>query len=418
MKISYLLIILVLVTSCGKNDPYPYPSGWDDIKNKNDLSSNKVNKNKSTVATELKLPVIPKQSLFNTNKKKFYSTIKFNNNLNPFDEEVTLKFLRTGRLITKHLYKLESTYLGNKDNGTFFGLRQDDNLSWDTQWPIIFVNMNTFRVYAGDSVGKGAPIGYIEWNGRTAKLVFQTKYTINKSKMSISVVPPLNVPFVSMEDCPFIVKSINGCRIYVNTYNALYSIDFKAFGTVGPGIAKDILSVQTIMTLIKSFWSFDPDIEEIRKYYLVPILKTIKNIKRLPLLDKNSSGYLSKTQVIYTDLIVTSVDSLFKTQKMMPEAIENLGATGLGVLLAYIGAEDAGDGLISKNQPPWFKELVAPIIREFGIVAIDLIMNGTKTSLEKRLKRFTDLESDLTESIRRICINSADSQNECLNALN
>lgn len=132
----------------------------------------------------------------------------------------------------------------------------------------------------------------------------------------------------------------------------------------------------------------------------------------------DDDGYLEKTRETYSTLLITSLDSAIKIQKMAPEAFKNINNIALGSALAYLGAEGAGDAVISRKQPPWFEEVVAPVIREVGVLSIDLILNGSETPFDARLKRFMDMERQVSNAITRLCKESPTAnQNECLNAL-
>ena len=101
----------------------------------------------------------------------------------------------------------------------------------------------------------------------------------------------------------------------------------------------------------------------------------------------------------------------------MPEALGDLGQTGFGVLLAYVGMTSLGDEVIGSNQPDWFVEIVSPIIREFGILSLDLVMNGSETPLQERINRFIAMEEQVQTAIARICRKSSVSSNQCMEVL-
>lgn len=366
----------------------------------------------------LKLPEIPSQPIFDYASRSRFSSI-LREEKQSFDEVITIEFRQErGFLANPRLFNLEKTFLGKKDDGTFLGLYEDDNLEWDTPWETISANMETFRVYGGDNTGKGIAIGYISWDGHTSQLVLQTEFTIDVVNKKIKVMPPQNIPSATEADCGSIVVKAGLCKVYVHVYNALSAIDFRAFGEAGPQIAKDVISFNTVFGLAKSIWIFDPDIDQIRKYYLVPILSAIKDLKALKEHDrKDYPEYIEQTRSAYSNLIYVSIDSALKTQKMIPEAMPTLGASSFGVLQAFIGAHEVGDRVISVNQPPWFEELVAPIIREFGILSVDLVVNGSETPLQDRIDRFISMENEIRESISKICRRSPESQDECLKAL-
>ncbi len=331
----------------------------------------------------------------------------FDGDENPFEDKISIKFISDSGLIFKNNnYILKSAYLGR-----FNGFR--DNISFESPWDMISVNMDTFRVYGGSKSGTGVPIGYISWDGEFASLVLQTMYTIDEDKRVIRISRPKNIPYVSLETCPTLIKKMNGCAPYVNVYNAMSSIDFKQLGEVSEEVAKEILSVKTGGRLLKSYWDFDKGIDDIRTEYLVPLLQLIKQFKDSSHLDLERL----EAKELYTTLIYRMMDTSIKTQVLAPEAIENMGVTSLGVLFAYIGAQNIGDNLIAHKQPKWFKEIVSPVIREIGITAIHFVDHESKETIEERVNRFLDLEQDLRASIKRICLDSKN-QNECLKALN
>ncbi len=142
-------------------------------------------------------------------------------------------------------------------------------------------------------------------------------------------------------------------------------------------------------------------------HYLVPLLKAIAKIKK------------QKTQAAYSNLLVTSIVTLLKTQKMMPEAGLSAGKSSLGVLLPYLGANGTADKLIGSGQPPWFEQLISPIIREFGVITLDIVLNGSNTPMSQRIERLIAMEQQVSDAVRRLCRASPSSaQNECLAALN
>ncbi|MCJ8276671.1 MAG: hypothetical protein HRT44_08030 [Bdellovibrionales bacterium] len=240
-------------------------------------------------------------------------------------------------------------------------------------------------------------------------------------EQKIQISEPREVIVPVIYSCPGSIERLGevACNGYVKIYNVLTSVDFAAMGEVAPDVAKDVVSLRTVGQLVNSTFTFSPDIDSIRTEFLVPLLTSISNLKQLSNMSREDDDYLEKTQVAYSSLLTTSFDSAIKIQKMAPEAFENMNDIALGSLLAYLGAETAGDEVISRTQPPWFKEVVAPIIREAGVLSIDLVLNGSETPLEDRLQRFMDMEQQVTAAVIRLCRQSPTANaNECIEALN
>jgi hypothetical protein len=383
--------------------------------NENNSVNEKPAPSPEVETSESALPEIPQQPAITNFESNVLATL-IENSQQP-GEAISVDLEQHGRWLSRHLYTFKKSYLGTKDNSTFLGFGTEDDVSWDTPWKIISANLKNFRVYGGDDVGKGTPIGYIQWDGREMKLVLQTEFRVDKVLRKVTVLPPLGLPKISTEDCPWAVTEAGMCVAYVHIYNALSSIDYKAFGQSGPYIAKEVLSFNTAFRLTRSVWSFEPEVDQIRKFYLVPLLKLMKQLNALNTIDKNSASYISQTQKVYTNLVVTSVDTILKTQKIMPEMTYNLGQTSFGVLLAYIGMQKTGDKVIGRGQPKWFTEIVSPIIREFGIISIDILLNGSKTPLADRIHRLTEMEAQVQAAVIKICKESSVSRNECLVAI-
>ncbi len=399
---ALIIIFTILLFSCDDQKETRVSS------QKNDLESIEVKVKESEViqVPKLEFPRIPPQEEFVEHSDKFLSTFAFHSKSNPFDDDITIKFESdSGFIFKNNNYILSDTFLGSF-NGFF------DNIEWRSPWKIISVNMDTHRVFGGNKAGKGVPIGYVSWDGTSSQLVLQTEYEIIKKERAILVKRPKNIPYVTLETCPNIIKKVKGCHPYVNFYNALASIDFTDLGEIGEDVAKEVISVKTGLKLVQSLWEFDKGIDAIRTQYLVPLLKTINGLQELQHLDKKSE----ESKLIYSDLIYRIVDSTVKTQLLSPEAIESLGITGLGVLLAYVGAQDLGDSVIAYKQPKWFREIISPVIREIGIAGISLIDHESEESFDTRVQRFIELKEDIRESIKRICHNS-ENKNECLDAL-
>jgi hypothetical protein len=189
---------------------------------------------------------------------------------------------------------------------------------------------------------------------------------------------------------------------------------------VGKGVALDVVSFNTVSTVIKSFFTFEPDIDSIRENFLIPLLKSLKKVSVLDELKRKHEEkvYLTHVQSAYSTLFVVSLDSVVKIQKMAPEAFENLNGVAIGSALAYLGQESVGDAIISKDQPAWFTEVIAPIIRELGVLSIDLVLNGSGTPMQERIQRFSRMQTQVKNAIVRLCKDSKTAnQNQCLNAL-
>ncbi len=355
------------------------------------------------------------------------------------ENEIFLKFYDVDKVFSKVIktqwqrvsatseYVLQKTFIGETDNLSIFGIGSDD-LDWDINADQIILNVDTNLVYANSGSVKyknfvSKVIGHIELSIGEVEVHLDIEHFIVKDSHVIKInsekFAQLGAePPVISRDCPRVVSLMKFCNPYGYTIDVLGAIDFNAIGEAGPAVANNVVSVKNIVSILKSFITFSPDINSIRDNFLVPLLVSIKQLKSLNQLDtSNHFIYIDETTAVYSNLINTSLSSVLKAQKMMPEVITSLAPHGLGILLAYVGAEEAGDELIARKQPKWFKEIVSPIIREFGVLTIDIIMNTSGSSMEDRIARYMGMEQQLRDSLVRLCENPSSSKNDCKRAL-
>lgn len=336
-----------------------------------------------------------------------------------FDEPIHVNFESYGYVFWPHIYTFKKSYIGATDNRAWFWWQQGDDVTWSSKWPVISLDLRTRKVLGGLKAGEGQEIGIVKYDDGKFSIELSAEFTADKENQILSFTEIKSAPS-SPTECPWAVSALGTgvCDIYKGIYDVLAGIDYSAFGEVGPSIVSDVVSFNTVFKLTKSVWFFKPDVDSIRKEYLLPLIKSIGQLKAVRRADpKNREAYLQLTRSTYSNLIVTAMDSVLKTQRMMPEALPSLGKTGLGAVLGYLEMNKAADYAIAKGQPKWFRELIAPIIREVGALTLDLILNGSNTPLEKRINRFLALEVQLTETVQKICKQSPTvAQNECAEA--
>jgi hypothetical protein len=339
-----------------------------------------------------------------------------------FSEPMTVLFDKEFAVFGTSIYTLEKIYLGTEDNGKFLFFGTNDNIDIESPWKVISVDLKKFVVLGGDKAGEGVTIGYVHYDGVNFKFELLTTYRIDVENQVLKIDEPKEEIRIPVFACPGLIKPFGkgACKAYVAVYNTLATIDFKAMGRIGPQVAGDVISVSVVMDLVKNFFSFEPDVDSIRDQFLVPILKAVRAVNKLPMYkNQDESLYLEQTRYAYSGLLTTSLDSVLKIQKMAPEAFENMSQLALGSALAFLGSEQMGDAVISHKQPEWFRQIVAPIIREVGIAAIDLVLNGSKTPFEARLQRFARMETQVQDAVTRLCkISKTVNENQCYAALN
>lgn len=294
-----------------------------------------------------------------------------------------------------------------------------DDVTWSTPWTVISMNSDTGEVLGGAKAGEGQVIGRFLVQNEQYLIELKVPYAVNKKDQQLNFTEVVTAP-AAAADCNFAIKAIGQCELYNGIYAVLAGIDYRAFGEVAPGVASDVMSVSTVVKLVKSAWFFKPRVDTIRDEYLVLLIKSIAQLKALKTADqKNRAAYLQQARQTYSNLIITAVDSILKTQKMAPEALGSLSGTAIGSVLAYLNLNSAADYAIALGNPPWFRELVSPIIREIGQLSLDLVLNGSGTPLQARIDRFLAMEAKLKETVRRICASSPTSaQSECAAAWN
>ena len=372
-------------------------------------SVNKTKKSKRKKSKAKAKPKKPEQVPFSD----FPGTLKMElitNNKTAFIEPIYVS-MENG-MFSKHKYTLEDTFLGEEDN---FSIFQGDNVEWDTPWEDeISIDLKNMLVLASN----GDYIGEILHDGHKASLRLLIAHEIDIDDQVIYIspdaVPPVK-PFV----CPSAVVLTKTCGVYEPVYTALASIDYAAFGKVGPDVVKDVMGVKSILGLVDNVLGFEPDVDSIRSDYLIPLLKMVKKLKNLSELDQsNEEQYLLQTRKTYVYLTKTSIGTVAKTQKIIPDALPGLAQTGLGSLISFLGSDSLGDKVIARKQPAWFKQIVAPVIREVGVLSIDLLLNGSETPLQDRINRFLTMEDQVVRAVTRLCKSAKGSaKNECKEAL-
>lgn len=334
-----------------------------------------------------------------------------------FGEIISMLFTQT----KGHLYSFKKSYIGKEDESSFLWLQQGDDITITTPWKIISADLKKMKIYGGRAVGEGAMIGNIRYDGHHFQIDMLAETTTDKAQQQITISKISALTKQSLDpDCPVLVRVTGACELYNGVREVLASIDYSAMGEVGSGVASDVMSGGTVVNLAVSVFKFKPEVDQIRSQYLVPMLKAIGQLKKLKRINKQDRElYLQQSRIAYSNLMITTLDTLLKTQKMLPEAALSANATVLGSVLAYVGMNSAGDRVIALGQPAWVRELLAPIIREYGVLAIDLLMNGSNTPLQKRIDRFIAMEAQLKAAVAKICKASPKSaQNECHEALN
>lgn len=337
-----------------------------------------------------------------------------------FGEPISIKFNRYGRFFSRHLYTFNKSFIGTTDNRSFFWWQQGDDIVWETPWKVLSIDMKSRSVFGGTDAGSGSRIGNLVFDGQSFQIELLVDYTIDKEKQSITVLKSTQSPALSSTSCPTVVSMANLCGIYVGTYDTLSAFDYSAVGEAGPAIAKDVASMSTAFKLAKSAMTFKGEIEQIRTQYLVPALNMIGQLKALKRADqKNRAAYIDQTTKVYSNMIVTTVDTLLKTQKLIPEAIEDhLKKTALGMSLQYIGLGRVGGDQLA-NQPRWVSDLLTPLVIKSTKLYADVLFNSSQTPLATRIDQIFTLEEDLRIIIKRLCDSSpTDGKNECLAALN
>ncbi len=335
-----------------------------------------------------------------------------------FGEVISMLF--TQSKTQQHLYAFEKSYIGKVDDSSLW-LFQGDDINIIKPWKIISADLKKMKIFGGSKAGEGAIIGNIRYDGHHFQIDMLVETSTDKAQQQITLTKISALTKQSVDpDCPVYVRVAGACELYNNVLAVLTSIDYAAMGEVGGGVASDVMSGTTVVNLAVSVFKFKPEVDQIRSQYLVPMLKAIGQLKKLKRINpQDRELYLQQSRQAYSNLIITTLDTLLKTQKMLPEAALSANATVLGSALAYVGMNSAGDRVIALGQPAWVRELLAPIIREYGVLAIDLLMNGSNTPLQKRIDRFIAMEAQLKNAVAKICKQSAASaQNECKEALN
>lgn len=336
-----------------------------------------------------------------------------------FKESVTVLFKRYGRLTGRNFYIFSKSYLGPVDDTSLMWWSQGDDVIWSTPFKVLSLDLVQMKIYGGDDAGLGQEIGRVIYQEKKFYLDFATEMVGDAEKQQISI-RMINTPAAPVSACPSAARLSGLCELYTGINGAIMAIDFRAIGEIGPQVAKDVASVSTVLNLARSIWNFKPDVEQVRSKYLIPMLKAIGQMKALRKSPREPRDeYLKRAQSAYSNMIITSLDVNFKTQKMMPEALVSTGKLAIGSFLAYLGLNGPADRLISSNQPPWFKELIAPIIREMGAASLDLLLNGNNTPYEVRMNRILAMEVQIKNAVRRLCQASPTAaQSECTAALN
>lgn len=338
-------------------------------------------------------------------------------NEHAFDEPIVVEFQRDGNLWGKHIYTFQKSYLGEQDDSSFFGLFESDDIEWEVPWPVISVDMKSMTVIAGTDAGKGVYIGDVYNDGSRLRLDLLANYQIlaaeKKIVMNGSDLPPQTFAI----KCHTVIEKVGACPVYIGIFETLASIDFTAFGKAGPGIFSDVVSIETILKLTLSILRYSPDVDTIRTEYLVPLLKAMSQLRKWSQSQQGGSEYVEETRQVYSNFLITAIDTGLKTQKMIPDAINPKNA-GFGILLGYIGADRAGEAFIGASQPPWFTQIVAPVIREVAEVLVDTVLNNSEASLKERIGRVLETEARVRDAVLRLCKESNSSQNECMAALN
>lgn len=329
---------------------------------------------------EAKAPRFPEQPVLTSYPSDMLVVMDIYSDESENTQQLKLSFKKKRSLFGSSIYILEEAFQKVEKRGFFSG----DTLKYyiKSPWNVIWADMKTFLVYGGSEVGSGEPIGFIHTSTLPYKLESVSEVTIRPEHKSIEISEPLEMIHVEIKTCPTLVAKMGAapCKVYVAVYNTLTAVDFATFGKIAPDIAKKVISVNEIIGLIKGYWTFKADIDAIRDDYLIPLLKAIKGVEKLKELSlQEETLYLERSASAYAELISTSMKTIVKTQKMMPQAFENMNHLALGSALAYLGQESLGDKVISHKQPPWFEEIVAPVVREMGVLTFDLILNGTNT---------------------------------------
>lgn len=348
-------------------------------------------------------------------------TVEINENGNRvFGEAVSIAFKRYGRFFSRNLYVFKKAYIGPVDDHPWFW-QEDDDITLSTPWKTVSIDLETMKAYGGPNAGEGFYLGDVTYDGVKFHLEPKVDFVFNKKEKQISILARPTTPQLNTTSCPAVAKLAGQtvCDLYKGIYDTLSAIDFNALGEVGPGVSAEVLNFNTVFELAKSVAFFRPGVDQIRNKYLVPVLKSIHQLKALKTADqKHRARYLAETQTAYVNLIITTLDTVLKTQKMMPEALAGAGTTSLGVFLAYGGLNTAGDWVIGKGQPLWYKQIVSPIIREFGVVLLDILLNGTGTPMQQRIDRLIAMEEQIQDAISRICSSSKTlAESECSEAM-
>lgn len=409
-KITVLLALLSIVSmpACRKKDQAPPTAPKQEQPPKNNPPPSTPPEETAATNTNpsnAQVTSFPKQVAFELIEKQQLV----------FGEIITMLFEQT----KEHLYTFKKSYIGKVDDGSFW-LQQGDDITITSPWKVISADLKKMKIYGGRTVGEGAIIGNIRYDGHQFQIDMLAETTTDKKQQQIVISKISALTKQSLDpDCPLAINVLRACDLYNGIYAAMTSIDYAAMGEVGPAVASEVMSGTTIVNLATSVFKFKPEVDQIRSQYLVPMLKAIGQLKKLNKIDKkNRELYLQQSKIAYANLTITTLDTLLKTQKMLPEAALSANATVLGSVLAYVGMNSAGDRVIALGQPAWVRELIAPIIREYGVLAIDLLVNGTNTPLQKRIDRFMAMEAQLKDAVAKICRSSPKSaQNECKEAL-
>ncbi|MCB9073519.1 MAG: hypothetical protein H6623_07840 [Bdellovibrionaceae bacterium] len=338
-----------------------------------------------------------------------------------FSEPIFVRFKRHGLIFSRNIYTFDKSYIGPEDNTSLFWWMQGDDIIWDTPWKIISIDLKTKRVYGGLEAGEGQYIGDLLYNGIDFEVKLVVDYVVDRENQKISIQDKASTPLVqSKTTCPYVVKAANACEVYQGVYDTLSAFDYKTLGEAGPAVANEVVSLSTAFKLSKSVLTFDGELDEIRKDYLVPALGVIGQLKALGRMDQQDHAtYVEKSKKVYANLIVTSVDTILKSQKLIPQVVEdNLKKTSLGFALQYIGLGSLGGDYLSK-QPRWVSEMITPLVIKSTKRYGDLVFNFSQTSFDVRVREILSIEEDLKAVIRKICDSSpTDGKNDCLAALN
>lgn len=413
--IVFSLPLFALITSCDSGDKQ---------KNKNKPQIIKENPSQQSIVDqeivfkaqpeELTKPRFPDQHEFDSSRHDFI-IMNLSDEPISFKEPMSFNFKRERSFIGfSSIYTLEKIFIGFKDNSRFLFIGENDDVQLDTNWESVYIDMSKYYVYAKNKAGDEVFIGFVHTEGARFRIELFAPYDLDIENQIITLNSPAVEVAEEISTCPRAIELISdmACRGYIAIYNTLTSIDFKSMGKAGPDIAKKVINPKTVIKIVKGFLGFKISVPKVRDEFIIPIFKTVRQLKRL----KEYRGleeeiYLEQTATAYSDLIITSIDSIAKIQKMVPESfkdIENIALVGAILMMS--------PDTTNPDKPKWFKDIVMPVVGEFGALSLELIYNSSRTDLESRIENFIDLEEKLNTAAVKLCKhgNSVEEERKCI----